>query len=392
MSLSSATVSASTPTAAASGEPDQVDAPGTPVPLFTPFSTRGVTIRNRVWVAPMCQYSAFDRDGVPTEWHLVHLGSFATGGAGLVMTEATAVSPEGRISPEDLGIWNDEQAAEFAKITRFVHGQGATTGIQLAHAGRKASTFSPFADGRGSVPLEDGGWPTVGPSEVAFSGYATPSALDLAGIDKVVDDFVSAARRAVAVGFDVLEIHAAHGYLLHQFLSPLSNTRTDEYGGDLAGRARLLLRVVSAVRAAVGDAVPLFVRFSATDWAEGGWDETQTAIVSGLARDAGADLFDISTGGNVSGVTIPLQPGYQVPFADFVKQNAPLDGGSAVEVSAVGLITTPQQANEIVASGRADAVMLGRDLLRDPHFALRAAHELGADISYWPAQYVRARL
>lgn len=362
------------------------------VPLFEPFRSRGVTIRNRVWVAPMCQYSAFDRDGIPTDWHLVHLGSFATGGAGLVMTEATAVSPEGRISPEDLGLWNDEQAAAFARITRFMHDQGATTGIQLAHAGRKASTFSPFAAGRGSVPLKDGGWPTVAPSAIAFPGYATPAALDLEGINKVVDDFVSAARRAVDAGFDVLEIHAAHGYLLHEFLSPLSNTRTDEYGGDLAGRAKLLLRVVAGIRAEVGETVPLFVRFSATDWTEGGWDEEQTAAASALARDAGADFFDISTGGNIAGASIPVEPGYQVPFADFVKRNTPVADEAPVDVSAVGLITTPGQANEILVSGRADAVMLGRELLRDPHFALRAAHELGADIDYWPGQYVRARL
>jgi 2,4-dienoyl-CoA reductase-like NADH-dependent reductase (Old Yellow Enzyme family) len=354
--------------------------------LFTPFTVREVTVRNRIWVSPMCQYSAERRDGVPVDWHLVHLGSFALGGAGMVMVEATAVTPEGRITPQDLGLWNDEQAAAFARITAFLHAQGATTAIQLAHAGRKASTFRPFAPERGSVPVEDGGWLTVAPSAVAFPGYAPPVELDTAAIDGVVADFVAAARRAVTAGFDVLEIHAAHGYLVHQFLSPLSNTRTDAYGGDLEGRAALLLRVVREVRAAVGDAVPLFVRLSATDWADGGWDEEQTAIVSGWAREAGADLFDISTGGNVSGVTIPLSPGYQVPFADFVKRNAP------VEVSAVGLITTPAQANEVITSGKADAVMLGRELLRDPHFALRAAAELGVEIDYWPAQYVRARL
>jgi 2,4-dienoyl-CoA reductase-like NADH-dependent reductase (Old Yellow Enzyme family) len=345
-----------------------------------------VTVRNRIWVAPMCQYSAENRDGIPVDWHLVHLGSFATGGAGLVMAEATAVSPEGRITPQDLGLWNDEQATAFARITGFLHAQGATTAIQLAHAGRKASTYRPFASEHGSVPAAEGGWQTVAPSAVPYPGYAVPTELDLAGIDTVVDDFVAAARRAVTAGFDVLEIHAAHGYLLHEFLSPLSNTRTDAYGGDLAGRAKILLRVVREVRAAIGGDVPLFVRFSATDWAEGGWDEAQTAIVSEWAKDAGADLFDISTGGNVAGVSIPLEPGYQVPFADFVKRNAP------VEVSAVGLITTPGQANEVITSGRADAVMLGRELLRDPHFALRAAADLGIDIDYWPAQYVRARL
>jgi 2,4-dienoyl-CoA reductase-like NADH-dependent reductase (Old Yellow Enzyme family) len=380
MSLSLPSVSAVVPAETTAIPPEST------ATLFTPFTVRGVTVRNRIWVAPMCQYSAENRDGIPVDWHLVHLGSFATGGAGLVMAEATAVSPEGRITPQDLGLWNDEQATAFARITGFLRAQGATTAIQLAHAGRKASTYRPFASEHGSVPAAEGGWQTVAPSAVPYPGYAVPTELDLAGIDTVVDDFVAAARRAVTAGFDVLEIHAAHGYLLHEFLSPLSNTRTDAYGGDLAGRAKILLRVVREVRAAIGGDVPLFVRFSATDWAEGGWDEAQTAIVSEWAKDAGADLFDISTGGNVAGVSIPLEPGYQVPFADFVKRNAP------VEVSAVGLITTPGQANEVITSGRADAVMLGRELLRDPHFALRAAADLGIDIDYWPAQYVRARL
>jgi 2,4-dienoyl-CoA reductase-like NADH-dependent reductase (Old Yellow Enzyme family) len=380
MSLSLPSVSAVVPAETTAIPPEST------ATLFTPFTVRAVTVRNRIWVAPMCQYSAENRDGIPVDWHLVHLGSFATGGAGLVMAEATAVSPEGRITPQDLGLWNDEQATAFARITGFLHAQGATTAIQLAHAGRKASTYRPFASEHGSVPAAEGGWQTVAPSAVPYPGYAVPTELDLAGIDTVVDDFVAAARRAVTAGFDVLEIHAAHGYLLHEFLSPLSNTRTDAYGGDLAGRAKILLRVVREVRAAIGGDVPLFVRFSATDWAEGGWDEAQTAIVSEWAKDAGADLFDISTGGNVAGVSIPLEPGYQVPFADFVKRNAP------VEVSAVGLITTPGQANEVITSGRADAVMLGRELLRDPHFALRAAADLGIDIDYWPAQYVRARL
>jgi 2,4-dienoyl-CoA reductase-like NADH-dependent reductase (Old Yellow Enzyme family) len=380
MSLSLPSVSAVVPAETTAIPPEST------ATLFTPFTVRAVTVRNRIWVAPMCQYSAENRDGIPVDWHLVHLGSFATGGAGLVMAEATAVSPEGRITPQDLGLWNDEQATAFARITGFLRAQGATTAIQLAHAGRKASTYRPFASEHGSVPAAEGGWQTVAPSAVPYPGYAVPTELDLAGIDTVVDDFVAAARRAVTAGFDVLELHAAHGYLLHEFLSPLSNTRTDAYGGDLAGRAKILLRVVREVRAAIGGDVPLFVRFSATDWAEGGWDEAQTAIVSEWAKDAGADLFDISTGGNVAGVSIPLEPGYQVPFADFVKRNAP------VEVSAVGLITTPGQANEVITSGRADAVMLGRELLRDPHFALRAAADLGIDIDYWPAQYVRARL
>jgi 2,4-dienoyl-CoA reductase-like NADH-dependent reductase (Old Yellow Enzyme family) len=352
--------------------------------LFSPLTIRAVTIRNRIWVAPMCQYSAEAEDGMTTDWHLVHLGSFGQGGAGLVISEATAVSPEGRISPQDLGIWNDEQAHGLRRITDFLHSQGATAGIQLAHAGRKASTYRPWASERGTVPVDAGGWQSVGPSPIAFPGYAVPVALDAASIDRVVDDFVEAARRAIGAGFDVLEIHAAHGYLLHQFLSPLSNERTDEYGGSLENRARLLLRVVSAIRQAVGDDVPLLVRFSATDWARDGWDEQQTSVVAAWSRDRGADVFDISSGGNITGVTIPSTPGYQVPLAEYVATKGD------VQVSAVGLITTPAQAAQIVDEGRADAVMLGREMLRDPHFALRAAHELGVDIDYWPSQYVRA--
>ena len=353
--------------------------------LFTPYSVRSVTMRNRLWVAPMCEYSVEKHDGVPTDWHLVHLGGFARGGAGLVITEATAVSAEGRISPEDTGIYTDEQRDAWARIVGFLHSQGAVAGIQLAHAGRKASTWRPWAPERGSVPEAGGGWPAVAPSAVAFTGYDVPLALDRAGIDGVVADFAAATRRSLDAGFDVLELHAAHGYLLHQFLSPLSNLRTDDYGGSLENRARLLLEVIAAVRAEAGDDAPLFVRFSATDWAEGGWDQEQTATVADWARDAGADFFDISTGGLVSGTKIPLAPGYQVPFADFVKH------ASSVEVSAVGLITEARQAEEIVSSGKADAVMLARAIMRDPHFPLRAAHELGVELDYWPAQYLRAK-
>ena len=353
--------------------------------LFTPYSVRSVTMRNRLWVAPMCEYSVEKHDGVPTDWHLVHLGGFARGGAGLVITEATAVSAEGRISPEDTGIYTDEQRDAWARIVGFLHSQGAVAGIQLAHAGRKASTWRPWAPERGSVPEAGGGWPAVAPSAVAYTGYDVPLALDRAGIDGVVADFAAATRRSLDAGFDVLELHAAHGYLLHQFLSPLSNLRTDDYGGSLENRARLLLEVIAAVRAEAGDDAPLFVRFSATDWAEGGWDQEQTATVADWARDAGADFFDISTGGLVSGTKIPLAPGYQVPFADFVKH------ASSVEVSAVGLITEARQAEEIVSSGKADAVMLARAIMRDPHFPLRAAHELGVELDYWPAQYLRAK-
>jgi 2,4-dienoyl-CoA reductase-like NADH-dependent reductase (Old Yellow Enzyme family) len=351
--------------------------------LFAPMTLRGVTLRNRIWVAPMCQYSADLEDGMPSDWHLVHLGAFAQGGAALVITEATAVSPEGRISPQDLGLWNDAQLVAFSRITAFLHSQGAAAGIQLAHAGRKASSFRPWAAERGTVPAESGGWSTVAPSAVAFPGLDTPAALTAAQLDEVVEHFVAASRRSISAGFDVLEIHAAHGYLLHQFLSPLSNRRDDEYGGSLENRARLLLRIVTGIREAVGDDVPLFVRLSATDWVEGGWNEQETATVSQWALDAGADLFDISSGGNVAGATVPMGPGYQVPLASFVKSDA------GVRVSAVGLITTPAQANHIVSSGQADAVMLARELLRDPHFALRAAHELGEPIDYWPSQYLR---
>jgi 2,4-dienoyl-CoA reductase-like NADH-dependent reductase (Old Yellow Enzyme family) len=353
--------------------------------LFDPISLRGVRVRNRLWVAPMCQYAVENRDGVPTDWHLVHLGSMAAGGAGLIVTEATAVSPEGRISDRDTGIWNAEQTAAWTRIVDFLHGQGATAGIQLAHAGRKASTWPAWgALQRGSVPADEGGWPTLAPSAVPFPGYAEPLALDLAGIDTVIADFAAAARRAVDAGFDVLELHAAHGYLLHQFLSPLSNQRTDEFGGSLENRARLVLQVVEAVRAEVGDDVPLLVRFSATDYAAGGWTVEETAVVAGWAAEAGADFFDVSSGGNTTGVHIPLSPGYQVPLARVVKDTA------SVPVSAVGLITTAEQANDVVASGAADAVMLGREFLRDPHFALRAAAELGVHLDYWPGPYLRA--
>jgi 2,4-dienoyl-CoA reductase-like NADH-dependent reductase (Old Yellow Enzyme family) len=351
--------------------------------LFSPLTLRGTTFRNRLWVAPLCQYSVEQQDGVPTDWHLVHLGSFALGGAGLVMTEATAVSATGRISPQDTGIWNDEQRDAWSRITAFIMGQGAVPGIQLAHAGRKASTYRQW-DGQGTVPVEEGGWPTVAPSTIAFTGYAEPRALEGAELPGIVADFVAGALRAVDAGFRLLEIHAAHGYLLHQFLSPLSNQRTDEYGGSLENRARLLLQIVSAVRDAVGTGIPLLVRFSATDWADDGWDQEQTATVAGWALDAGADFFDISTGGLVGGVHIPLAPGYQVPFAAHVHD-------SGVPVSAVGLITEAQQAEDIVASGKADAVMMGREMMRDPHFAWRAAHELGVEIDYYPPQYVRAR-
>ncbi len=350
--------------------------------LFTPLSLRDLTLRNRLWVSPMCQYSAVD--GVPQEWHHTHLAQFASGGAGLVIAEATAVSPEGRISPEDTGLWNDAQRAAWTPIVASIRSRGAVPAVQLAHAGRKASTWSPFSGRRGTVAEADGGWQTVAPSAVAFEGFAEPAALDLAGIERVVADFASAARRAVAAGFEVLEIHAAHGYLLHQFLSPLSNLRDDEFGGSLENRARLLLRVIDAVTDAA-PGVPLLVRFSATDWADGGWDAAQTATVAGWAAERGVDLFDISSGGLVAHQRITTGPGYQVELAAEIRRRA------GVPVSAVGMIDDAAHAERILRSGEADAIMAGREWLRDPHYGLRAAAELGADIDYWPAQYLRAR-
>jgi len=349
--------------------------------LFSPLTLRSVTARNRLWVAPMCQYSVEREDGVPTDWHLVHLGAFATGGAGVVMTEAAAIVPEGRISPQDAGMWNDEQVEAWSRVTRFLREHGAVPAIQLAHAGRKASTWRPFAEHRGTVPAERGGWQAVAPSAIAFEGYAEPRALDRDELPGIVEAFADASERAVRAGFEIIELHAAHGYLLHQFLSPLSNLRDDDFGGSLENRARLLLDTVRAVRERVD--APLLVRVSATDWAEGGWDVEQTATVAGWMRDAGVDLIDVSTGGLVAGTTIPVEPGYQVPFAERVRQ-------ASVPTSAVGLITDARQAAAVVDEGRADVVMLGRELLRDPHFPLRAAAELGVRVDYVPAQYGRA--
>ncbi|GAB3615971.1 NADH:flavin oxidoreductase/NADH oxidase [Okibacterium endophyticum] len=350
-------------------------------------SSAATEVRNRVWIAPMCQYSVPDEDGVPTDWHLMHLGQFAAGGAGLVFTEATAVSPEGRISPRDTGIWNGEQADAWARICRLVRAQGATAGIQLAHAGRKGSTVAPWGmDGRGTIDPVDGGWSTVAPSAVPFGDYAVPTALDESGIEKVVNDFTSASTRAAAAGFDVIEIHAAHGYLLHQFLSPLSNTRDDAWGGSLENRARLLLRIVTAVRAAVPDRV-LMVRFSGTDWAPDGvdgWNPEDCATVAAWAHEAGADAFDLSSGGTLPGARIPIGPGYQVEFATRVRKR------TGAPTSAVGLITDSAQVDEIIGTQRADAVMLAREALRDPHAPLRMARELGAQNIPIPGQYERA--
>jgi 2,4-dienoyl-CoA reductase-like NADH-dependent reductase (Old Yellow Enzyme family) len=351
--------------------------------LFTPLTIRDTTFRNRLWVAPLCQYSCEDLDGVPTDWHLVHLGSFARGGAGLVMAEATGVTPEGRISAWDTGIWNDAQRDAFARIVDFIHSMGAKAGMQLAHAGRKASTYRDWS-GFGTQQADAGGWETLAPSPIAFEGHDAPREMTRTDIADVVTAFGEAARRSLDAGFDVLEVHSAHGYLLHQFLSPLSNERTDEYGGSLENRARLMLEVVSEVRRVAGEGVPVFVRFSATDWVEPeGWTLEDTLTVAAWARDAGADLFDLSSGGLIAGPKIPSAPSYQVHFAEAVAEST----GSAV--NAVGRITEPLQAEAIVASGQADAVMVGREFMRDPHFALRAAHVLGVEIDYWPPQYRR---
>lgn len=339
--------------------------------LFQPLQLRDVTIPNRIWVAPMCQYSVEAGDGVPTDWHLVHLGSFAQGGFGLILTEASAVSPQGRISPNDAGIWSDQQARAWRRITDFVHTQDAKIGIQLAHAGRKASTHRAFpGEPHGPVLPADGGWVSEAPSEVAFPGYPVPRALDRRGLADVVTDFRSAAGRAGDAGFDVLEIHAAHGYLLHEFLSPLSNQRTDEYGGSLENRSRLLVEVVDAVRE-VWSGV-LFVRISATDWTDGGWDVEQSIELAKRLMHHGVDLVDVSSGGNVP-ASIPVRPGYQVELSAEIRAKA------EIPTAAVGLITDPQQADDIISTGEADAVLLARAALREPHWPQRAAFELGMD-------------
>jgi 2,4-dienoyl-CoA reductase-like NADH-dependent reductase (Old Yellow Enzyme family) len=350
--------------------------------LFSPLSIRSATFSNRLWVSPMCMYSA--TRGLVQEWHHTHLAQFASGGAGLIVTEATSVTPEGRISPRDAGIWNDEQRDAWAPIVQTIHDRGSLAGIQLAHAGRKASTWWPWAEQRGSVPEVDGGWQTVAPSPVAFEGFAEPAALDAEGIERIVEGFRTAAQRALDAGFDVLELHGAHGYLVHQFLSPLSNTRDDDYGGSLENRARLLLRIVESVRDVAGAGVPIFVRISATDHAEGGFTVAEAATVAEWAVAQGADLIDVSSGGLVAHQKIDVHPGYQVPLAAAVRQ----DG--RIRTGAVGLIITAAQAEQILAEGSADAIFAGREWLRDPHFALRAAHELAAEIE-WPSQYLRAR-
>jgi 2,4-dienoyl-CoA reductase-like NADH-dependent reductase (Old Yellow Enzyme family) len=350
--------------------------------LFTPFSLRSVEFKNRIFVSPMCQYSAVD--GLPNDWHFVHLGSRAVGGAGLILVEATAVSPEGRISPNDLGLWDDTQIPGLAKLATFMSAQGTVPGIQLGHAGRKAGTAAPW---KGHQPLgpQDGGWDTVAPSPLPFApNYRMPHALTAPEIDQIVQRFAQAAERAQRAGFRVVEIHMAHGYLLHQFLSPLSNQRQDGLGGDLEGRMQVPLRVAQAVRQAWPEALPVFVRISATDWLEGGWDLAQSLVLAKRLRQMGIDLIDCSSGGLAPNAKIPTGAGYQVSFSSVIRQEA------GIATGAVGLITDAHQAEQTLVVGEADAIFLGRALLRDPYWPLRAAKELGVDTP-WPVQYERAK-
>jgi 2,4-dienoyl-CoA reductase-like NADH-dependent reductase (Old Yellow Enzyme family) len=350
--------------------------------LFEKLNLRGIEYRNRIWVSPMCQYSS--SDGMPTDWHLVHLGSRAVGGAGLVMQEATAVSPEGRISPSDAGIWSDAHADAYRRITRFIKEHGAVPGIQIAHAGRKASTAEPWNGGKG-VDEENGGWQVVAPSAIRFADdYTMPREMDKEDIEQATKDFVNGALSAVEAGFETIEIHAAHGYLLHEFLSSLSNKRSDEFGGSLENRMRFPLDVARKVREAVPERLPVFVRISATDWKEGGWDLEQSIEFCKRLKDIGIDLIDVSTGGNVPDAVIPVGPGYQVPFAKEIRANA------GIATGAVGMITDARQAEGILEKGEADAVLIAREFLRDPYFPYTAAQELGEGIDYVPKQYGRA--
>ena len=353
--------------------------------LFSPIKLRELEIRNRIFLAPMCQYAIEAKDGVVGDYHLVHLGARAMGGFGMVIAEATAVLPEGRISPWCPGIWNDEQASAWSRVNDYMHKFGAKTAIQLAHAGRKGSTYRDGYGKHGTVPTEEGGWQTVSSGSEAFEGYAAPRELTEAEVNQLPLAFAQAAKRAISAGFDAVEIHAAHGYLIHQFLSPITNKRTDSYGGSLEGRAKLLIDVVKAVRAEIGEEPPVLVRLSATDYREDGWTPEENAIVSGWAEKAGADLLDVSSGGLITGVKIPTGPGYQVAFSEQVAQaiDAP--------VSAVGQITEASQAEKILNETSVEVIMIGRAGLRDPNWPLRAAHELGVEIDYWPTNYLRGK-
>lgn len=351
--------------------------------LLTPLTIKSVTLRNRIVISPMCQYSS--RDGFANDWHLVHLGSRAVGGAGLIIQEATAVSPEGRITPADLGIWKEEQLKNLKNIVSFVHAQGSKIGIQLAHAGRKASHDLPWRGGKQLNIDDPEAWQTVAPSAIPFQeGTHAPTALTGEGLNKVIDDFKKATIRAVTAGYDVLEIHSAHGYLLHEFLSPLSNKRSDLYGGPFENRIRFLLEIIDGVKEHWPDDKPLFVRISATDWAEGGWNIEESVMLSKTLKQHGVDVIDCSSGGLVPHQKIALGPGYQVPFAERIKKE------SGMITGAVGLITGTEQAEEILASDKADLILIARESLRNPYFPMNAAKELGEDF-VWPDQYLRAR-
>jgi len=346
--------------------------------LFSPLTIRGVTLRNRIVMSPMCQYSC--HDGFATDWHLVHLGSRATGGAALIIAEATAVTPQGRISADDLGIWSDDHIAPLARIVNYIESQGAVPGIQLAHAGRKGARRTPW-NGSGPLAAENGAWPLVAPSAISFDNVSqTPDALDTTGIDAIVEAFEAGAKRALAAGFKVIEIHGAHGYLLHEFLSPLSNARDDDYGGSLENRMRLILRVAARLRDIIPDHLPLFVRISATDWVDGGWDLDQSVVLAGRLKALGVDLVDCSSAGASPAQAIKLGKGYQVPFATRIRADA------GIMTGAIGMITEPHHANDIITGGDADLVFLGRELLRDPYWPQHAALALGATPS-WPNQY-----
>ncbi len=349
--------------------------------LLSPLTIRNITLRNRIAMSPMCQYSS--DDGFTNDWHIVHLGTRAAGGTGLIISEATSVSPEGRITPGDAGLWKNEHISGFKRIVDYIHDRGAMAGIQIAHAGRKASCAVPWEGGK-QLSLNNGGWQTVAPSDIPFrDGDRSPRALSSDGLKKVVEDFKTAAIRALEAGFDIIEIHGAHGYLLHEFLSPLSNKRTDIYGGSFDNRIRLLKEVAETVRNVMPEGNPLFVRISCTDWAEGGWSPEESVRLSGILKEAGTDLVDCSSGGNVHYARIPVGPGYQVPFSEAVRKTGIMTG-------AVGMITDPEQAESILKEGKADLILLARELLRNPYFALQAGRTLGDDVQ-WPVQYLRAK-
>jgi 2,4-dienoyl-CoA reductase-like NADH-dependent reductase (Old Yellow Enzyme family) len=351
--------------------------------LFSPLKIRDIELKNRVVVSPMCQYSSIE--GMPNDWHLVHLGSRAVGGAGLIITEATAVSLEGRISPDDAGIWNDEQSTAYKRITSFIKSQNSIPGIQLAHAGRKASTYAPWK-GTGKINMHNGGWQTLAPSAIPFANnYPDPKEMNEKDIELVVDQFRQAAKRSINAGFEVIELHMAHGYLIHEFLSPISNHRREQYGGSFENRCRLAIEVARAARESIPDGTPMFVRISATDWVEGGWDIEQSIQLAKWLKNVGVDLIDCSSGGNVSKAQIPAGPGYQIPFAKIIKKE------TGILTGGVGLITTAEQAEQIIQTEQADLVLLAREMLRDPYWALHAAKKLKADLDDFPKQYLRAR-